>query len=512
MSSLLAGLLLLGVLVVVHEFGHFIVAKWFGVGVPTFSVGMGPRLWGFHWRGTDYRLSALPIGGYVRMSGADPFGEEEEGSEPVPPEVDFTRKPVWQRLMIMAAGPAFNLVLPLILFTAVLMFGEPQPDTTVGQVIPGSVAEQAGFDEGDRIVAIDGTPIDGWGGVVKALESAGPAAIIEVERDGTRRELRFPIGSVPKNAIGGWEAASFGLAWRPQSSRIGVDDPASPAGRAGLRTGDLIRSVDDRAVRTWEELRVALAGATHRVAYARAGASGVTEHVATLNVDPSWQRPDDGSTDAFGLVPSTLFVGSVEAGSPAEAAGFLADDRLWSIDGQVVTSWEQMRTRVAASVERPAPGVSPRSVQVVVLRGGAPVSFPVVPRLQQETVGAEVFWRPVMGVAPLLAKVITGEVERGKAVGGPVKMVMLAGEAAEMGIFSYVRLIGAISISLGVVNLLPVPVLDGGHILFYALEAIRGRPLSIRVREKLQMAGVLVLVLLMLAVTVSDIRQWLMGG
>ncbi len=156
-----AGVVMIGVLVIVHEAGHYVVARLFKVGTPVFSIGMGPRIFGFRFWDTDFRISLLPIGGYVRMSGADAFGEEDaEGW--ANPEEDFMRKPVWQRLLIMLAGPAANLILPFLLFTGIYMLGMPMPDSVVGVVRPGSVAEQAGIRSGDEIVAVAGSEVSKW--------------------------------------------------------------------------------------------------------------------------------------------------------------------------------------------------------------------------------------------------------------------------------------------------------------------------------------------------------------
>lgn len=549
MNNLLAGLVLLGVLVVVHEFGHFIVAKWFKVGVPVFSVGMGPRIAGFHWKGTDYRLSALPVGGYVRMAGADPFGEEEV-DEAVPPELDFMKKPVWQRLMVMAAGPAFNLLLPVVLFTAVLMAGEPTADSVVGNVVPDSPAAAVGVLPGDRIVAVNDRSVATWGEVLEVLSESPAQLVLEVERGGARRAFDISISSPTAGVAGSPDVGAVGLGWRAISSMVGVDDSNSPAFRSGLRTGDRMESIDGRAVSTWAEVVGALAvGDRHQVRYSRVVDGAPVSAEATLNADSSWTpRPGDLAVDRWGLVPPQLYIGGLAAGKPAEKMGLKVGDRILTVDGVSVRSWEQLHALVGATAPKAAEGGLARPLDIVVIRDSQPLSFRLTPQLQQET-GEKVYWRPVMGVEPwpnasldgrlftrhygpmaalsratretvyvfqdtlqMLGKVVTGEVERSKAVGGPVKMVMMAGEAAEMGMYYYVRLVGAISISLGIVNLLPVPVLDGGQILFYAVEAIRGRPLSIRIREKLQMAGVLALVLLMLVVTVSDIRQALFGG
>ncbi|HMV69512.1 MAG TPA: site-2 protease family protein [Myxococcota bacterium] len=188
LTYMAAGLFMIGLLVVVHEAGHFLFARLFGVGVPIFSVGVGPRLFGVIWRGTDYRLSMLPLGGYVLMSGADPFGEEDT-EHVVPPEQDFMRKPVWQRLIIMAAGPGVNLLLPFVLFTFLYMAGKPDVGPVVGAVFPGSAAAEVGLRPGDRVTAVDGDPIEIWHDVDDALARrlAGGAAgdlVLDIERGG----------------------------------------------------------------------------------------------------------------------------------------------------------------------------------------------------------------------------------------------------------------------------------------------------------------------------------------
>ena len=152
--SFFSAFVLIAILVAIHEFGHFIVAKWCGVQCTVFSIGYGARLFGFEWNGTDYRLSALPFGGYVRMAGTDIFGtgEASEADEPLDFEQSFMYKPVWQRILIVAAGPIFNLILPVVVFSALFMSGDPQPAPVVGLVDWGSPAQEAGILPGDRII------------------------------------------------------------------------------------------------------------------------------------------------------------------------------------------------------------------------------------------------------------------------------------------------------------------------------------------------------------------------
>lgn len=548
MLMIVAGLVMVCVLVVVHEAGHFLVAKMFRIGTPVFSIGMGPRLFGFEWRGTDYRISALPVGGYVRMAGADPFGEEDP-DDAVAPEEDFMRKPVWQRLLVMVAGPAANLILPFVLFTGVLMLGEPQPDNTVGTVLPGSPAEEVGLREGDRIVEAAGREVDVWIDFVRRLDAhaGGPIPLV-VERDGQRVALELPPGAVQHTHDGLVDTERLGLWSSRVSSRIGVDDPASPAGRAGLRTGDGIVEVDGRAVATWNDLLGALEpGRSHTVRAARAEDGRVVHLSFTLEPDPSWSpRADDPLGNPWGVTPALVYVGAVVEGLPAAAAGIRPDDRLYRIDGQPVRTWSDLTAYVGATVERAGPDAAPRPLTVDLVRAGELVTLQFTPSVERDVVRGSVRYRPLMGIqqypdawrgAPeikkyyslveavprateeatmvlkgtlgVLGNLLTGELQPSESIGGPIEIFRAAGEGAKEGIFTFARLMGTISFSLGIINLLPVPVLDGGQIVFYAIEGLRGRPLSLELRERVQMVGVLALVAVMLMVTVMDVSRWL---
>lgn len=547
LRNIVAGLLMIGVLVVIHEFGHFLFAKLFRIDVPVFSVGMGPRLFGVRFRGTDYRVSAFPVGGYVQMAGADPFGEED-ASQRVDPDHDFMKKPVWQRLVVMFAGPVFNLVLPFIVFTAVIMGGEPQSAPFVGMVVEGSPAERAGVREGDVITAIDGRPVDVFGDVIDVFDAQPDGAhTLSLARGA---DVVLPAGSITYSFDGYVDLEAVGMLGSARSSRVGVDDAASPAARAGMQTGDLVTHVDGVEVDAWHELAGALtAGVPHEVRFLRASDGGTEERTATLQPDPSWAaRPGDRWADAWGVVPVMLYVGKVTPDSAAMEAGIQMQDRLWSIDGQHVTSWTSVVHLVAASTEGRSEADGPRPLRVEVVRGGAIVGLTLTPRVTRQVVRGEPRFRPLMGIERyptayvdgptvqkyysfteavpraieqgvdvftatigVLQRLITQDLKPNEALGGPVEIFRAAGAGAEAGIHTFARLLGTISFSLGIVNLLPVPVLDGGQIVFYAIEGIRGRPLSLALRERVQMVGVLALVALMLMVTVMDVNRWLSG-
>lgn len=544
---------MVGVLVLVHELGHFLVARVFGIGAPTFSLGIGPAVFRlFRWRGTDFVVSALPIGGYVRLAGADAFGEEDVDTV-VDARQDFMKRPVWQRLLVMLAGPGMNLVLPFVLFTAVLMFGEPQADNSIGTVIPGSPAAELGLRPLDRVVAVAGEPVDGWSDLVTILDDhVGDPVTLSVARGDQRLDLVIPQGAVRLTPEGIVDTEHLGVWSFRRSSRIGVSDPASPAARAGLATGDGVVQVDGAAIHTFEELLGALSpDRAHTIVRVRPVDGAVDRAELTLTPDPSWQ-PDRVEPDPnpWGLVHATLFVGDVQADSAADVAGVRPGDRMLSIDGEPVDCWSDVLHLVRRTTSEARAEADVRALELHVLRGGEELALTFTPRVEREVApGGFVTFRPIMGVrqfgevyvpgpdiskyyslpeafgrateesfavfsrtVAVLKSLVFGDLGIGESLGGPVEIFRIAGKSAESGIFTYVRVMGMISISLGIFNLLPVPALDGGHIAVYLVEVVRGRPLPLRIRERIQMAGVLALFALLLTVTVLDFHRLFTPG
>lgn len=552
----LAGLFMIGFLVVVHEFGHFIIAKAFGVGVPVFSVGMGPRLWGFEYKGTDYRISAVPVGGYVQMAGADPFGDPDWDLD-LPDDENFMKKPVYQRLLVMLGGPAFNLITPFVLFTLLFMTGDPHADSVFGEVYPGSVAAQLELRADDAVVAVNGTPVETWSEMRGVIESAGPgsAASLTIDRAGTELVVELPASALV------WvdselDSPAMGLTHRRQSARIGVSHPDSPAAVAGLKIGDGIIAVDGEPVVAYRELLAALdGGPSHELVIKRQAGDKLEEHTLTIQSGKWVADPEDLWANAWGVVPVEVFVGGFHVTdktgpSPAETQGILAGDRIYAIDGVQIAAFHDLAAAVRATVpEEPTASSKARALELTVIREGERRKMRFTPRIDRELVPGGVAFIPRIGVALLpdatlpgetvpvyygpieaaqralplvrsvfrdsitgLASLMVGETKISEGLGGPVAIFGIAAKAAERGVHTYVRLIGIFSISLGLINLLPIPVLDGGQILFYSLEGIRGRPLPLIVRERIQMAGVLFLVALMLMVTVFDVNSFLFNG
>lgn len=554
-----AAVVLVGVLVFIHEFGHFIVAKACGVGVPVFSIGFGRRLFGVQIGETDYRLSALPFGGYVMLAGADPFGYVEDGAEDIPAERAFLNKPVWQRLLVIGAGPAFNLALPFVVFTLVLMAGEPQQGNEVGMLAPGGVAAELGIEPGDRIVRIGQSDTPTMLRVRKAVTALPPGEHgVVVEGPGGSRTLQVVV---PEEGL-----ASLGVASGRASAVVGVDDPASPAGRAGLQTGDRVIGVGDVVVDDWIDLQQAFAAATGPLVLHVEDGEGATRD-ARLSPDAGYAPLGLAGLEfpsiAWGVLPAEIFVDAVSASvedeggvftgcapapepppSPAQLAGIQDGDRFLRIDGQPVDAWEDVTSLVAGSLEGEGASAAVRPLNVELVREGQVVSLDLTPKVVEVTnIYGDFVSRPMIGVYRLgrtvggpevreyyafpdavtrsvdetvlistmmveqIGKLVTGEASVRKSVGGPVEMVRQASAAAQRGIFEYARLMGILSISLGIVNLLPVPVLDGGQLLFFLLEAVRGRPVSVALRERAQQIGVIFMVVLMISVLVMDLQK-----
>lgn len=542
----LAAVFAIGTLVAVHEFGHFVVAKFFGVGVPVFSLGFGPTLLSYEFRGTEYRVAAFPLGGYVKMAGADPFGEVAD-DDFVEPAEDFGKKPVWQRLLILLAGPVANLIFPVVLITVALMTGEPNRDTTLGQVVAGSVAARLGFQPGDRILAVDNHPVQLWRDLDMALAGAVSSdATVRYEREGVTGEVRIPAGEVTLITAGAADTEALGFLWQEVSNHVAVPDEDSPAARAGIRTDDRIVAVDDQPVGSWIQVARALSGTgpaqVHVQRYVDATRSATDDLVVTMERGVYSAHANDPFAAAGGLVPLTVVAGLVMPDSPAEAAGLLSGDRVFSVDGAVVHDFMELMALITEAVGPVADAdTQPRVLDVVVIRDGQERALPIVPKMYADMKVVSQVWRPIIGTSQrpfavqtggttyvrygfpqalrssvdqtalsvrqtlhALVNLITYELPPEKGVGGVVAMSEMAAKAASMGIFPYLRFIGMLSINLGVFNLLPVPVLDGGQIAIFSLEALRGRPVSTILRERLQMVGVLILVAVMIFATVND--------
>jgi regulator of sigma E protease len=433
-TNLFSIIIVLGVLVFFHELGHFLVARWFGVGVEKFSLGFGPRLFGRKVGMTEYIVSAIPLGGYVKMVGEDPGADITDEER----HLSFTHKVVWQRMLIVAAGPVFNLILADLIYTGLFgVYGVNGLPPVIGVIKAESPAAQAGLGYGDRVIAAGGKAVVLWNDISEAIEASdGNPLALTLERSGdTRRVEITPEASTAQNLFG-------------------------------------------------EEV-------------------------------PSW---------AIGIGPiQEPVIGGIQSGSPAEKAELKVMDRILAVGGTPLAVWGDVVTAVTGS--------EGEAVELYLLRDGAELSLTIQPELMDGNEGA---WR--IGIAPYyevvnkrlgfvgcitegvgktlflgklmvvgLVKMVKGNIAAD--LGGPIIIAKMAGDQARVGISSLISFIAFISINLAILNFLPIPVLDGGHLVFFAIEWITGKPVNDKAREVAQQAGMFLLLSLMVYVFYSDITK-----
>jgi regulator of sigma E protease len=439
-------LVALGVLVTFHEFGHFWVARRCGVKVLRFSVGFGMPL--LRWKdrqGTEFVVAAIPLGGYVKML------DEREGEVPAHElEQAFNRKTVRQRIAIVAAGPIANFLLALVFFWVLAMLGSQQVRPVVGAVEAGSIAALAGLSRGEEIVAVDGEPTQGWSAVnlqlVRRLGETGDL-LVTVRAPGSTLETskRLALDEWLKGSEEPDPIHSLGIRpWRPAIAAILAElDPKGPAQAAGLRSGDRLLSLDGQPLSDWQQV----------VDQVRLhGNSKIVLQV---------QR-DGASLD----VPVAL----ASRGEGKAAAGYLGA------------------------------GVKPVDWPADMLRE---VRFGPLEAIGE---GARRTWTMSVLTLDSLKKMLMGELSV-KNLSGPITIAKVAGASAQSGMGDFLNFLAYLSISLGVLNLLPIPVLDGGHLLFYLIEWVRGRPVSDRVQGWGIQIGISLVVGVMLLALVNDLGR-----
>ena len=536
MLSVLGFLVALMPLVVFHEFGHFIFARIFGVKAETFSVGFGKKLWRKQIGETEWCLSAIPLGGYVKLLGED--GERQLTAEEQ--SRSLNRAALWKRFFIFVGGPLFNFILSVFLFMAILLIGEPQMTSRLGRVVPGTAAARAGLQSGDRVVGIDGKPVRKFEEVLGAiLENPGKQLALSVQRgaaDSTPIDVRVQPTSQEGYSVYG-EATHVGelegLLPMARSTTLGISDPASLGAKAGLKTGDTVRSVGGKAVATWEEIEAAYSALNpgQSLSLVASGKDGEK----SLEVK---RFAGQSLAQASGIHSSEFFVDKPVEGSPAQAAGVLPGDRLIGVGTHVVQSFIELRDAVQRSGEQHG------KVSLVWERNGKVMQAEIVPtatnsrdpnlkKTTQFTVGVvpqlvwaeaetliERVYNPITLVATAtqrmwqhsernlvsIVKMVKGEVSV-KALGGPILIGKVAGESLSRGLIAFLTTMSVLSVGLGVLNLLPVPVLDGGHIVLLGIEAILRRPLSVRFVEVVQQVGFALILLLMVVVMRNDISR-----
>ncbi len=418
----------LGVIIAIHEWGHLVMAKLFDVKVHAFSIGFGPRIWGFQRGETEYKVAAIPLGGYVKLAGEEP---DEATEDPR----DFLNKPRWQRILVYLAGPAMNVFLALLLMAVVFMVGiESQNlavEPEVGFIAEGSSAEAADLEVGDMVVSLDGKRIDDWDDLSFELATSwGEPLELTVERDG---------------------------------------------------------------------------------------------ETFTTTVTPQRVEGQDFS-DLAGLGPAQVpTITMLQEGKPAQAAGLAAGDRVRRMDGRPVAGTQAFIDYVS---QRPG-----EEIRLEVLRDGRPVEVAVVPEdvdgvgrigvgigvyqrygfFQAMVQSARFNWNLTEKTVVVLGRIFTREASAKANLAGPIQIAVITGEAAQLGFKWLLQLMAMISVSIALLNLMPIPMLDGGQITILLVESTMRRDLSLKVKEMIAQVGFVLIILLMLTVIYFDLVKTLPG-
>lgn len=427
-------LLVLGVVVFIHEYGHYIVGRWVGIRAEIFSIGFGPEL--FHWtdkRGMRWRVGALPLGGFVKFAGdmnAASAGADPEAIAAMSPEERegaFHLASVWRRALTVLAGPVANFLLSIVVFAGLAMFdGRAVNEPVIGSLHP-NVNEDLGLQAGDRVIAVDGNFVKSYSELLSELAKVdGQTVTALINRGQGEQEITVRY-----------------------MNPAGIDRviPGSPAAASGLEVGDVITAIDGVPTPTFEALRqlvMASEGAALDLTVSRGG------EVLSLQLTP--QMIEDVGAD--GEITTRPIIG-------------VSNDYIGGISPLIESAgiYESLRYGVAAT--------------------------------------ADIITRTMS----YLYRIVIGEADS-SALGGPIQIATVSGQAAEQGFDSLIQMIALISTSIGLINLFPIPVLDGGHLVFYALEKLRGRPIGVRWQEYGNGIGLAMILLLMVFATYNDILRF----
>jgi regulator of sigma E protease len=432
LNTLFYFVITIGILVFVHEFGHFIAAKLTGMRVDRFSIGFPPRAFGKTVGDTDYCISWIPIGGYVKIAGMvdESFDTDFVKSEPQPWE--FRSKPLWARVLVITAGVAMNIFLAIAVFWGInYAQGKYLRATTeVGYVIPESAAEKTGFRAGDRIQSINGQPVTHWDQIQSLIyiENVGREIVFDLERSGSEQTLVLPSGSVPDIA-----SERFGILPAHTVAIVGGVESGKPAEELGLQPRDILVSLNGISV--FNENQVI------QVVRANVG----------REITVVWKR--DGEVHEGTTVPNE--------------------------EGRIGITVGSLYTGPTLRVEYSFFGALPEGLKDIVHASG-------------------LFYRSIL-------QLITGKTSFSQSFGGPIKIAQIATQSAEGGLTSFLAFMALLSMSLAILNILPFPALDGGHLLVMLLEAIFRREIPHRVKLAIQQVGFFILLAFMAFVIYNDI-------
>ncbi|MBB3607993.1 RIP metalloprotease RseP [Rhizobium sp. BK602] len=542
-NNVITFVFVLSLLVFVHEMGHYLVGRWSGIRIMAFSVGFGPEIAGFTDRhGTRWKLSLIPLGGYVRF-----FGDEDASSKTDVDQLSamteeeraqsFAGAKLWKRAATVAAGPIANFLLAIAIFAVLFsVYGRTVADPVVAMVTRGGAAAEAGIEPGDRLIAVDGNQIATFDEVQRYVGlRPGRNLVLTVERDGQKRDFNL----VPKLVE---DTDQFGN--KMEMGRIGIAlvdpqvtavEPGGPAAKAGVQAGDRLIAVDGNDVATYYDIARYIGDRPGKTIVLTVERNGQTrdfsmEPATLTETDASGNKKDIGS---IGIAPVDPLVATVAQDSPAAGKGIALGDRILSVDGRAIGS--------IGEVQRYAASHADKAILLSVQRNGETSDVELVPKKTQEpdafgnevevaSIGITDGQKPIKlryeAYGPLRAigegvkqtgNIISGTVEylgnviggymKADQLGGPIRVAQMSGQMATLGFAAVLQFAAILSVSIGLLNLMPVPVLDGGHLMFYAIEAVRGKPLGARAQDIAFRIGFAMVLSLMVFATWNDISS-----
>ena len=434
------------ILVFVHELGHFLAARLFGMRVDRFSIGFPPNIAKRKIGQTEYVLGITPLGGYVKIAGMIDESMDTDFKDKPPEPDEYRSKPIWQRMIVISAGVVFNVLLAFVVFAMLLaVYGDSRPayteDGSIYVADSSLAADDIGLRTGDRLLSIGGTEFDPATAGDRLMPLLADRLTFRVERNGEEVVLEGPediMTRIQEASYGGL----YGMGMFNWPSEIGEVSPGSPAEDAGLQEGDRITGINGEPVRFWPEM---------------------TEHIQASQGDSlriSWIRPATGD--------------------------------------EVLHAW--LVPEAAA-----ADGIYRIGVLLPQLRESVPLPKALI-------AGIASTWDNTRVIATSLTRIATGRESVRENLGGPVMVAQVIGQAARSGPFAFWRIVAVLSITLAIVNILPIPVLDGGHLVFLVYEAIVRREPSFRFRMITQQVGLALLGLLMVFLIFNDILRWVGSG
>ncbi len=437
--SLIYFIIAIGILILIHELGHFIMARRGGIRVEKFSIGFGPTLLKFKRGETEYRLAPIPIGGYVKMTGEEP---DEDGA--LLDEKSFARKSVWTRIKVVAAGPIMNLVLALVLLPIVFMIGRMEPSylgepPVVMGVKANSPAQAAGLEKGDAIVSIDGSTVASWDDFMKTvILSGGKPMKFAFKRDGSVREVEISTAGLPD--IGSRFTGIEPMFFLGNEAVIDKVSGGGAAYEAGIKSGDRVLAVNGTLVTTWTEMSDAV--------------QSLGGQKLSMTIDRDGEKFEIELTPKLDRESGRYLIGVVK-------------------------------------------GMKPSDVPMTKHK------YSLIPAIKK---GVDEFGSLVGLTGTVLKKLVTLQLSY-KSLGGPIQIAQASASAAKYGAAEFIYFLAFLSIQLGILNLLPIPVLDGGHIVFFGIEAVFRKPLPVKVRAVAQYIGLGVILTLLFFVTMNDLEN-----